>query len=142
MSKLIAWSPDENGPGLIVGSVRVNDQQKLTLDLYLSAVSDRVQRLVNLSPDPAAVVRQLEDDLASAGLWYFQVNVNPQTAGEVLVYSNPPLWEVLSVLLELNLPLVPKQEQESARQELERDKENPSQRLRLWAGALIAETPR
>jgi hypothetical protein len=132
----IAWSPSSNPRLNRVGAVLLSPKQPLDRQMYLSLLADRVQAMVDRSPDPKQAAAMLHQQMVDAGL-AMSGSLTPEQVGEKLVMSNPDLWERLDSLHLLeHLKTARPIESPDARTELQLDLQTPLLRLQGWASAL------
>ena len=137
MNSLVAWSPVKEGNGPLIFSVLVNDQQKLTDHIYLNLLGERIQRLIDRSPNPKAAGQRLQELLDQAGLINSPQTLYPGNQANQLVTSNPSVEARLDALdLPMDLTSLTLVEMLSARKELQADKSDPLNRLDDWASAV------
>ena len=99
--KHIAWAPEN--PDLIqVGAVWMEKGMKLDLFQYRGLLGDRVQEIINRSPDPEADLSLLVETMQEQGMlsWSFP-GTTPERAGFDLIAENEMFHKTMDFL---NLP--------------------------------------
>jgi hypothetical protein len=133
-SQLVAWSPPSENPEPLLTAVLLHPQQKLDRALYQSLLSDRIQSLVDRSPNPDQAARELRRSLYEAGLLADDGRVPTEEAASHLLTSNPSIWARLADrrLLPSTGQDLKISEQREARLEINQDQHDPLNRLRAW----------
>jgi hypothetical protein len=139
LERPIAWSPILKSNGTLLMSVWVNKTQKLNPSAYLFLLSDRVQNLIDRSPDPTVACQRLSEMLQEAGLQNGPLTVKDPEDGAMTLVNNS---RVLNRLYLHGLPTSFKDLQPTdtllALAELKADRAEPEERLESWASALAA----
>lgn len=130
----VAWSPDLSHRGVQLGAIILLRDQKLSHDLYFSYLSDRIQRMVNIDRDALAV--ELEAALEDGGLWEKQANFEPDEAANVMIYSNPVVWQRVRECMDIGNMDPPHVHNPEALMHLQEDLMDPVVRLGSWVSAI------
>ena len=133
----IAWAPTTTGDGLLLTAVMVASGQKnLDRDLCLNLLGQRIQSLVDASPDKRYAVNQLHEALFEAGLYPDLGTIPVNEAGNWLVWSNPGVESRLLDVGALPRKLPPLKEVSAARTVLKTERDDPPSGLAAWVAAV------
>jgi hypothetical protein len=138
----IAWTPLLNPKKIFLVAIRCHPQQEFDREVYLSLLGDRIQAMVDASPDPKEAVSQLQEEMHSTGLVKDVAHCKTERAGIDLVEGNPEIWEIcsnLGVFQKLRYVRQPLIENLMAHQALISDQENLVDGLTLWASLMALE---
>jgi hypothetical protein len=136
---MIAWTPLLKPQHIPLVAISCSPQQRLNREIYLHLLSDRIQGMVDKSPDPQAAVKQFQEALFAEGMVSDMATCPIEEVGQNLVLSNPDVWEKLSnlgvfqKLLTAKPPLVANL---MAHQALTSDQDDPTGRLLAWASRM------
>jgi len=101
------WMPPEPNPARIVGAVALpGETRRVTLDILLLGINEKVRAMIVAEPDPGMAILQLRQRLSAQGMldsvaWTEQAEADPVTA---MVGDNPAFRNLLAdsgVLLHL-----------------------------------------
>lgn len=141
MAPTVAWAPTREEPGAQISAVLCHPEQALDRELYLSLLGDRIQRMIDASPDPQGATNELANLLFEQGLLADAGHVPAEEAGNRLVWSNPAIEERLGNRNLLSkIKAAKPHEMPEARKAILADQADPLTRLLSW-GSAIAQLP-
>jgi hypothetical protein len=110
--------------------------------LYLSFLGDRIQAMVEASPNPRNISVMFQEEFARSGLVREVGHCPLHEVGLRLVASNPSVWEKLDSLGVFkairHLKRAPPTDNLAARRSLLADKDSPADSLLQWASLMGA----
>ena len=138
----IAWTPLLKPKLVPLVAIRLHPSQQLTRLTYLHLLGERIQRMVDSSPDPKVAVKELVQAMFEEGLLSDTGNCPPSEAGNRLILSNSEVEEILTnlgVFRRLTKAKPPLVENLMAHQALMSDRDDPLGRLKTWASQMGQE---